>query len=274
MQLAFAREEHRQQKAEAHALGKSRGQRRAGNAHAEDKDEQRVQQDVQNAAGGQADHGKGGLALIAQHVVHGEAGTHQRRGRQDVAPVVAGVGQDGVGGAQQLHQRLQKEKAAHAQQRAAAQRGEKAHGGDVAGPGRFLLAQQAADDAARAHAHHEAERLQDGHQAEHHAHRAGGAVGVQLAHEKGVGQIVDGTHQHAGHRGDGQGDDELWDGRLGHLDELGAGRAGGLLHIQLPPLHKRAAGASCPARRPRRDPRGAFAARGPSLIFPYRSFLS
>ena len=60
--LTVCPQEHGQQDAEADGLAQGRGKARTGGAHAQPKDEQRVQRNVQQAAGDQADHGKAGLA--------------------------------------------------------------------------------------------------------------------------------------------------------------------------------------------------------------------
>ena len=82
-----------------------------------------------------------------------------------------------------------------------------------------LTAEAAADDAARAVAQHEAEGLNNGHQARHDAHRARRAGG-QLAYKEGVGQIVDAGDEHAQYRGSRQTQDQFRDGGLRHFAEL------------------------------------------------------
>lgn len=67
--------EVREQDAEAHALTDDRGDRCAGDAHAEAEDEQRIERYVQQSAGDDADHREERLALRAQIGVH-----HERRG--------------------------------------------------------------------------------------------------------------------------------------------------------------------------------------------------
>ncbi len=99
-----APQEHRQQDTEADALAQSSGDTRAAGAHAEAEDKDGVQQDVEHAAGDKADHGEAGLALVAQDVVHHKAGHHEGRSDEDGPRIGAGVGQDGVGAAQQHHE--------------------------------------------------------------------------------------------------------------------------------------------------------------------------
>ena len=60
----------------------------------------------------------------------------------------------------------------------------------------FRLPKAAADDGAGAVAQCKAKRLNNGHQAGNNAHRTGSAGG-DLAHKKGIGQIVDAGDEHA-----------------------------------------------------------------------------
>ena len=215
----FAPQEHGQQDAEADGLAQGRGKARTGGAHAQPKDEQRVQRDVQQAAGDQADHGKAGLALIAQDIVHHQTGHHNGSGQQDVPRVGTGMGQDGLGAAQQHHKIGQGEQACHCDDAAEHQRREEAGGSKPGGGIGVLAAQAAADDAAGAVAQHEAQRLDNGHQAGNDAHCTG-CAGGDLAHKKGVGQIVDAGDEHAQYRGSRQTQDQFRDGGLRHFAEL------------------------------------------------------
>ena len=72
---------------------------------------------------------------------------------------------------------------------------EKAGGRKPGGGGGVAAAQAAADDGAGPVAQHKAQRLDDGHQAGNNAHGTG-RTGGDLAHKKGVGQIVDAGDQH------------------------------------------------------------------------------
>ena len=214
-----APQEHRQQDAEADALAQSSGDTCAAGAHAEAEDKDGVQQDVEHAAGDKADHGEAGLALVAQDVVHHKAGHHEGRSDEDGPRIGAGVGQDGVGAAQQHHEAGQGGKADSRQHDAEDQRREKAGGGELGGGAGVLIAEAAADDSACAMAQHEAEGLNDGHEAGHDAHRARRAGG-QLAHKEGVGQIVDAGDEHTQDGGRGEAEDELRHRGPGHLLEL------------------------------------------------------
>ncbi len=253
----FAPQEHGEQDEEADALAQCRGEARAAGAHLEHKDEERVQHDVEHAARHKADHGKAGLALIPQDVVHYKAGHHQRGRKQDGPRVGAGVGQDGVGAAQQHHEAGQGGKAAHGQHGTHRHGREEAGGGELCGGMGVLTAEAAADDAARAVAQHEAEGLNNGHQAGHDAHRARRAGG-QLAHKEGVGQIVDAGDEHTQDGGRGKAQDQSRDGRLGHfmvllLAEVVGGHGQNSFRCKLPFRHGKAALAMPKSGRNRTD---------------------
>jgi hypothetical protein len=218
----------------------------AAGPHAEAEDEDGVQHDVEHTAGDEADHGEAGLALVAEDVVHHEARHHERGRDEDGPRVGAGVGQDGVGAAQQHHEVGQGSETENGQHCAEGQRREEAGGGELCGRMGVLTAEAAADDAARAVAQHEAEGLNDGHQARHDAHRARRAGG-QLAHKEGVGQIVDAGDEHTQDGGGREAENELRHGGQGHFLELepaalqlggvGCG-AGGRRHEEIPHFRK------------------------------------
>ena len=191
-----APQEHGQQDTEADALAQSGGNTCAAGAHAEAEDKDGVQQDIEHAAGDKADHGEAGLALVAEDVVHHEARHHERGRDEDGPRIGAGVGQDGLGAAQQQHEVGQRGKADEGQHHTNGQRREKAGGSEPGGCFGVPAAQTAADDGAGAVAQRKAQSLNNGHQAGNDAYRAGSAGG-DLAHKKGVGQIVDAGDQHA-----------------------------------------------------------------------------
>ena len=211
----MALEQH-QQHDEAHRLAQRRGQPRAGHAHVQAVDEDRVADHVQDRAQAQADHGVEGHALVAQHVVEHQRGDEHRCGGEDVHAVVPGVGEDGGCAAHRAHQRVDQRYAQQQKQRAHADGQEEAGGGVVGGCVRILLRQKTGDHAARAVAQHEADGLQHRHQREHHAHRAAGAH-PQRAHEVGVRQVVDVRDEHADDRRHGQRDDQALHRGLRHL---------------------------------------------------------
>ena len=191
----FAPQEHIQQNAKADGLAEGGGDTGTGSAQPKPEHEQRVQRNVQQPAGDQPDHGKVRLALIPQDVVHHQTGDHQRRGKQDGAGVGAGVGQNGIGAAQQHHKVRQGGKTSHCQHYAKGQRRKKAGGSKAGGGVGILTAQAAADDGAGAVPQHKAQRLYDCHQAGNDAHRTGSAGG-DAPYKKGIGQIVDAGDQH------------------------------------------------------------------------------
>ena len=80
--------------AEADQLTERCGQRRARDAHIEDKDEQRVECDVQESACADAVHGEHCLTLGAQGVAQHERGAHDGRSQQNNARVAFGVGEN------------------------------------------------------------------------------------------------------------------------------------------------------------------------------------
>ena len=253
----FAPQEHGEQDEEADALAQCRGEARAAGAHLEPKDEERVQHDVEHAARHKADHGKAGLALIPQDVVHYKAGHHQRGRKQDGPGVGTGVGQDGVRAAQQHHKAGQGGKAAHGQHGTHRHGREKAGGGKFGGRVGILIAQAAADDATGPVAEHEAQCLDNGHQAGNDAHRARSAGG-KLADKKRIGQVVDAGDEHTQDGGGGKAQDQSGDGRLGHfmvllLAELVGGHGQNSFRCKLPFRHGKAALAMPKSGRNRTD---------------------
>ena len=210
----------RQKEAEADKLADDGGPGRPGHPQAEGEDQQGVQGDVQHRAAGDAHHGVGRAALVAQLVVQHQGGGHPGGPEEDDPEVGLRIGQDGGGGAQEHGQRLQKELAQNADHRPRRQGGEKAGGGHVAGLLKVLLPQLPGDEVAAAVAKEKAHRLDDGHEGEDHPHRPGGAVAFQHAHEEGVRHVVEGGDQHADDAGKGQPADQAADGGLGHLVEF------------------------------------------------------
>ena len=191
----FAPQEHGQQDAEADALAESRSNACTGGAKAQAEHQDGIQHNVQHAAGHKADHGKVRLALIAQDVVHHKAGDHKRGCNEDGPCISAGVGQNGLGAAQQHHEAGQSGKAHNGQHHASGQSSKKAGGSKAGGGIGVPAAKAAADDGAGAVAQCKAKRLNNGHQAGNNAHRTGSAGG-DLAHKKGIGQVVDAGDEH------------------------------------------------------------------------------
>ncbi len=208
------------QQAEADELADDGGPSGTGNLHFAYQNQQGVQGDVQYRTGHDAYHGVHGVALIAQLVVQHQRGGHPRRAQQNHPEVVLGVFQHGIGGAKQISQGLQENLTQDANQDAGRQGGIEAGGRHVGSFLIVLFAQLPGDKVAAAVAEEEANGLNDRHHGEHHAHRAGGGVAVEHAHEEGVGHVVEGGYQHADDAGDSQLADQLRDRRLGHLLKL------------------------------------------------------
>ena len=209
-------QEGQEQDAGADVLGQHGGQPRPRDAHMEHEDEHGVAEDVEHPARDQPHHGKGGVALVAQDVVHHAAGDHGRRRQQDVGGVAARVGQDGAGGAEQAAQRGEEHKAQRADGGARQQRGVERRGGELPRAAGVFGPKLAADVGAGAVAEHEPDGLQNGHQAEHHAGGAGG-TGADLADEGGIDDVVDVGDQHADGGGQAKLDDKAGDGLLRHF---------------------------------------------------------
>ena len=176
-------------------MAESRSNACTGGAKAQAEHKDGVQHNVQHAAGHKADHGKVRLALIAQDVVHHKAGDHKRGCNEDGPCISAGVGQNGLGAAQQHHEAGQSGKAHNGQHHANGQSSKKAGGSKAGGGISVPAAKAAADDGAGAVAQRKAKRLNNGHQAGNNAHRTGSAGG-DLAHKKGIGQVVDAGDEH------------------------------------------------------------------------------
>lgn len=123
-----------------------------------------------------------------------------RSGDEDVEAVVAGVGEDGFGSAQEREKWLAPKEDGGDEE--AAQEGEeKAGAGNLAGLFGLAFAEAEGDEAAAAHAEGEADGLDEGHEGKGDAYGAGGFY-AELGDEEGVGQIVDGGDEHAAHGGE------------------------------------------------------------------------
>ena len=230
-ELAFSLsgQEHIEQNKEAGRLGERRGDTGAGGAHMEHEDEDGIHDHVEDAAGDQTDHGLEGHALVAEDVVEHAAAGEQRPRQQNGDAIVSGIGENGVGAAEQVHEGREEKKSHRADDQPQGQREEEARGGIAGGAVGVVLSQAAGDVAAGAVAEHEAECLEDGHEAVDNADGARGAL-AQLADKVGVGHVVDVGDEHAGDGGDAQVQDELGNGRHGHLPELFFAGHGGALH--------------------------------------------
>ena len=210
MEQAAAGDVGEHQNAEADDLADGGGQRSSGNAHIQTKDEQRVQQAVEDAAEAHAHHAQSGTALGAQALVHDKIGGHKGRGAQDIGGVVDGVPLTGGGGTQQAHHGGHKDGAEDEQQRTQAHGQEESGGQHLAGLLVPAFSQKAGDVAVGTHrqhtaAHHDqlVQRGVDGD---------GGGGGVpQGADKVGVGQGIDGIDEEGNDGGDCHLEDKTWD---------------------------------------------------------------
>ena len=185
------------QHAERRQLAENGGQGRPGHAHIQYEDQQRIQPHVQHRSGSDAHHAVGGAALKAQLVIQHEGCRHIRGPQQDDPQIAAGIGQDGIRGAQQPGQGREKDLAQRQNDAPRQKRQGHAGGGHFPGVAGFMAAQLAGDVVAGPVAKEKAHRLDHRHQGEHHPHRAGGAVAVELAHEIGIHHVIAGRHHHA-----------------------------------------------------------------------------
>ena len=207
------------QQAEAEELAEDGGQGGAAGVHIQDKDEDGVQDDVDHGARKDAHHAEDGVSLKAELVVEDQGGDHEGAADEDVSSVVLGVSGAGGGGAQQIDQRIEPQGAQHTQHRPQSKGGEKGDGGHVLCLLPLLLAQKPGDVVPGALAEGEADGLDDGHQRESHAHGGGGA-GTDLAHEEGVGHVVERGDEHTDDGGYRQRGHQSRDGGLGHTGKL------------------------------------------------------
>ena len=206
---------HEQQNGEAHKLRERRSNRRARCAHAKAEDEQRIEQHIQDAAGGDADHAVHRQALKAQQIIHHKRAHHERRRIEDVRCVVLGVGRDGFRRAEEAHQRVDIGKAQNRQHNTHAECREEADGGIAARTFLVARAQRLRHVRACAHAHHEGHGLDDRHRREDDADRAGGGS-ADLTDEERIRHIIDGGDEHGDDRGDRQARNDAADGRFKH----------------------------------------------------------
>ena len=205
--------------AEGDGLAGDGGQGRTGDAQIEGEDEQRVQQHIQDAAGGQTHHGPEGVALKAEQVVQHEGRTHPGRTNQNEPQIGHTVGIDGFRGTQEVDQGLHEEQTEHTHRTAAEKRGVEARGGQLVGPLSVLGAQGLGDAGTRALTEEKAQGLDDGHDGEADTHRAG-CGGGDHADEEGIGHVINRRDEHGDDGGHRQTANEPLHGSRGHLDEL------------------------------------------------------
>ena len=201
---------------EADELADDRRQRRAAHAHVEREDQQRIEADVDDRTGDNAEHRVNGVRLIAHLVVQHQRGGHVRRADEDEAHVIADVGERGLRRAQHVGQRIQPDQSHGHDHEAGDQRREEARRRHLLGVLVVVRAERAGDVVAGTMAKEEAHRLNDRHQRIDDADARCGARVLQHADEKGVGHVVKRGDQHADDRWNRQLTDELFDGGLGH----------------------------------------------------------
>lgn len=114
------------------------------------------------------------FSLGAQALRQRQAGALERRGQQDGNGVGLGFGQDGIGAAQQAHQRLQRQQPARSDHAAQPQSKKKARAGGAVRLFLFPCAQIQADKAAAACTHPEAQCREHRGYGKHNAHRCYG----------------------------------------------------------------------------------------------------
>ena len=205
-----------QQQAEADKLADDGRPARAGNPQIHTKNQNRIQRNIQHCAADDADHGIAGASLKTQLVIQHQRSSHPRRAQQNDPQIILGIGEDGLGGAQKIRKRLQKDLTEDADHNAGCQSGEKSGGSHV---GCFLivfLTQLPGDVIAAALTEEEAHSLDNGHHGENHTHGTGSGIAVEFADEIGIGHIVEGRDQHTDDAGDSQLADQSAHRGLGH----------------------------------------------------------
>ena len=112
------------QQAETDKLTENGGPTGAGNPkiHKLGQDQQGVENNVQHRAGGDTHHSVHSAALKAQLIVQHERSGHPRRAKEDHPQIILRIRKNGVRGAQQICQRLQKDLTGNADQKAHGQK--------------------------------------------------------------------------------------------------------------------------------------------------------
>ena len=209
---------HKQQD-EADELADDGGQRRAGNAQIQDENEQRIQGNIDEAASGDADHGKESVALEADLVIQHQLGCHVGGPQQNDTQVILGERKDRLGGTQQAGEGIQEKEPEDRDQKPQAQGHKEAGGGQLFRRLGIFGAQLAGDGVARAVAAEKAQSLNDGHHRENDPYGGGGA-GTQLPHKEGICHIVEGCNEHTDDGGHGQPPHQPRDGVFRHHAEF------------------------------------------------------
>ena len=194
----------------------------AGACHTqvEYEDQKGIQGDIQHRTGADADHGIDGAALKTELVIQNQRSGHPRCAQQNHPQIGFGVGENGLGGTQQICQIFQKNLAHNTDQKTGAQSAEKAGGGHGGSLIILLFTQCPGDVVAAALAEEESHGLDDGHHGEYHTYRTGSGVAFQHTYEERIGHIVKRSDQHTDDAGNSQAADGFANGLLGHLYEL------------------------------------------------------
>ena len=189
-----------QQRRKADKLADDGRQRGTRHAEIQRKDEQRVQRNVQHRAQRNADHRQRGTALKPQLVVQHKGAHNERCADENPTQILHGVGQDGVGGAEQAGNRRDKHHAQHRQHAAAEHRREKGGGCHTFGIVVLTRAELAGNIVARAVTEEKADGLQQRHRRVGDAD-GGGGLRVELPDKGGIDHIVQAGDQHTDHGG-------------------------------------------------------------------------
>ena len=123
MQKAAPCDVREDQNRKADYLGNSGRQGCTGNTHIQPKDEDRIQNTVQNTAKAHAHHAESGAAFGTQALVHHKAGSHKGSGIQHIGGIVHRILLTGGGSTQKPHHGKNKKVTENHQQRTDAKSG-------------------------------------------------------------------------------------------------------------------------------------------------------
>ncbi len=200
----------------AHKLAEDGGQGGSRHPHIEapGEDENRVQDHVQDTAGGDAHHGVGSASRETKQVIEAQGSHHVGSTDENVPGIVHGKGTDGVGSAQQIHKRFQEKLPQKGKAEPHEHPGEEAGGGHGLSLLPLLLAQQPGGGVSRPVAEGKADGLDHRHKGKHHTHRPLGAF-PQGANKISVGHVINGCNEHTDDGGHRQAAHQAWNGSRG-----------------------------------------------------------
>ncbi len=204
--------EHKEEDQEADILGNGSGQTCTVNSQVKSEHQDRISNHIQDTAGDQTDHGIKGSSLIAHNVIQDAGEGKGRAAEQDVKSVVYSEGKDGLGGAQQPHNRCDENQTCYGDQKGNGCSHVKADGGDPGGAFGISLAQLHTDNGAAAVTTHEADRLEDRLDAQKNTDGTGGGS-AKLSHKVGVHQVVDHGDHHRDCGRNGKCRNQFWNWR-------------------------------------------------------------